>query len=146
VGNLTTRLALAAAAFAAALLVAIIALWFLGQALFLELETTPLSPAGAAAIVGVVGLVLVALIALAGRSLLHPRRVAPAAVPPPAVTQSSGSAVNDLALQVGTILAQKAAATSRTHPYGTVGSALVAGLAVGAIPELRRMLLSLFER
>jgi hypothetical protein len=136
----TTRLALAAAAVAVALIVAAIALWFFGQALFLQLETTRLSPAEAALITGVSGLVLAVLIALLARYLLRPRRVAARAPTP-----SSGSLVNDLALQLGGIIAQQATATSRAHPYGTVGTALVAGLAVGAMPELRKALLGVLK-
>jgi hypothetical protein len=137
----TTRLALAAVAGGIALIVAAIALGFLGQALFLALAATMLSPAQAAVITGVSGLVLAALIGFLARAVLRPRRTAVAASAP-----SSGSVVNDLALQLGSIVAQKAAATSKAHPYGTVGTAFTAGFGLGAMPELRKALLDLLKR
>jgi hypothetical protein len=143
VSSLTARLALAAAASAVALIVAAIALWFLGQALFLALAATMLSPAQAAVITGVSGLVLAALIGFLARAVLRPRRTAVAAS---ALAPNSGSIVNDLALQLGSIVAQKAAATSKAHPYGTVGTAFAAGFGLGAMPELRKALLDLLKR
>jgi hypothetical protein len=141
VGSLTTRLALAAGASVVALIVAAIALWFLGQALFLALAATTLSPAQAAVVTGISGLALAGLIALVARALLRPARTAVAAPVP-----STGSIVNDLALQLGGIVAQQAAATSKAHPYGTVGTAFAAGFGLGAMPELRKALLDLLKR
>jgi hypothetical protein len=139
----TTRLALAATAGVVALIVAAIALWFLGQALFLALAATILSPAQAAVITGISELVLAALIGFLARALLRPRRTTVAVSAP---TPSSGSVVNDLALQLGSIVAQKAAAASKAHPYGTVGTAFTAGFGLGAVPELRKALLDLLKR
>jgi hypothetical protein len=139
----TTRLALAAAASVVALIVAAIALWFLGQALFLALAATTLSPAQAAVITGISLLVLAVPIGLLARALLRPRRTAVAASAP---TPSTGSVVNDLALQLGGIVAQKAAETSKAHPYGTVGAAFTAGFGLGAMPELRKTLLDLLKK
>jgi hypothetical protein len=137
----TTRLALAAAAGVVALIVAAIALWFLGQALFLALAATTLSPAQAAVITGISLLVLAVLIGLVARALLRPGRTAVAAPVP-----STGSVVNDLALQLGGIVAQMAADTSKAHPYGTVGAAFTAGFGLGAMPELRKTLLDLLKK
>jgi len=126
------RLALAAAAIATALIVTAIAIWHLGEALLLALESGGFGPAGATLIVGLVGLLLAALIAFAARLAACPRRAAHSPSPP--------SGVNDLANQLGGILADRVVSATRAHPYGTVGAALLAGLVAGAVPELRTLL------
>ncbi|HEX3864259.1 MAG TPA: hypothetical protein VHY35_21460 [Stellaceae bacterium] len=139
------RLALTAAACIIALIVMTIALWFLGQALFLELETTKLGPPGAAAIVGAVGLVLAGILGLVARLVSHPRvpRTSTALGTAPAAAADPVSAA---LAQIGMIAAQQVATKIRTHPYGTIGAALAAGLTVGAVPELRRILTGMLRR
>ena len=133
----SARLGFAAAGFAVAFVVATIGLGFLGAALFLELEAAGLSPPAAAAIVGAAGLALAALIGLLAKRFLRP-----AAAPTMART---GSTVNDAAADLGALVAQQIVSSARAHPYGTIGAALAAGLAVGALPELRKALKGLFK-
>ncbi len=139
-GRWGARLALAAAAGAVAAIVAAIAAWFLGYSLFLLLVSKRLDPAAAALIVAAVGLALAALAGLAARRLWRPL---PAGAAAPA---SSASAVNDLAGQIGSLAARQIAASVRAHPYGAIGTALIAGLAVGAMPELRKLLSGILKR
>ena len=116
-----------------------IALWYLGDALILVLEAKALSPAAAHAIAGAVALVLVALIGLAVKLMLRRRRE---------VTVRATVPVNptaDVTAQLGGLVAQQLLSKTRGHPYGTAGAALAAGLAVGAIPELRDLLKGLMK-
>ncbi|HVC53427.1 MAG TPA: hypothetical protein VND87_15520 [Stellaceae bacterium] len=133
------RLALAGAAGVAALVVAAIAVWFLGQSLTLALEAIPLSPAVSTLTVGLIGLLLAMLIALVGRIVAAPRHPAPTPASP-------ATGVADVAAELGGLLAQRLTASSRSHPYGTIGTAVVAGLIVGALPELRSLLASLLKK
>jgi hypothetical protein len=134
------RLGLAAASFAVAFVVATAATGFLGVAAFFGLEAEGLRPAAAAAIVGVGGLVLAVLIGLVARHFLSP------AAAPRSPTASSGNAVNDAAADLGMLAAQQIVSATRKHPYTSIGAALIAGLAVGAIPELRKTLTDLLKR
>jgi hypothetical protein len=147
VGGLTTRIALAAAFGVSALLVIVVTLWFLGDALLALLEEQGFRRSAAAGITGVVGLLVAAMLGLAAKLSMRPRapkvQVVPVTAPPP---PSTGSVVNDLALELGSFAAQQVGATVRSHPYGTMGAALVAGLALGGIPELRKALLELTKR
>jgi len=131
------RLGLAAAWLILALVVAMIAVGFLGAAIFFELEAKELSPPAAAAIVGGGGLVLAALFGIVARRVLCPAA-------PPAVARSHNT-VDDAAADLGALVAQQIVNTTREHPYGTVGAALAAGFAVGAVPELRKALTELFK-
>jgi hypothetical protein len=133
------RLGAAAGAGIVALMIVAIALWYLGDALILVLEAKALSPAAAHAIAGAVALVLVALIGLAVKLMLRRRRE---------VTVRATVPVNptaDAAAQLGGLVAQQLLSKTRGHPYGTAGAALAAGLAVGAIPELRDLLKGLMK-
>jgi hypothetical protein len=127
-----SRIAFAAAAGIAALLVLVVTLWFLGDALLLLFEEKGLSPPAAAALTGVVGLVVAAFFgAIAPWLLRAPRR--------PALPAARGNGIaNGIAADLGALAAQQIVNTTRSHPYGTVGAALAAGLAVGAVPELRK--------
>jgi hypothetical protein len=139
-----TRIAIAVAAGLAALVVLAATIWFLGDALMLWLEDKSISPAGAAGLTGLAGLVVTMLIALSARRMLHPRRrpAMPAtATPSPGVN----GVANGIAADLGALAAQQIVNTTRSHPYGTAGAALAAGLAVGAMPELRKSLLGLFK-
>lgn len=139
-----TRIVIAAATGLVALLVLAVTVWFLGDALKLWLEDKSFSPAAAAGLTGVAGLVLIGLLAFIARwSLRAPRR---AAVPATAAPRGSGNGVaNGIAADLGALAAQQIVSSTRAHPYTTMGAALAAGVAVGAVPELRKTVLGLFK-
>jgi len=137
-----TRIAIAVAAAIIALIALIVTLWFLGDALRLWLEDKAVPPAGAAGLTGLAGLVLVGLLGLIARLALRPRRHP--ALPAAASPRVNGVA-NGIAADLGALAAQQIVNTTRSHPYGTVGAALAAGLAVGAVPELRKSVMGLFK-
>ncbi len=138
------RIGLAVGAGIAALIVLIVALWFLGDALRLWLlQDEGFRGSAAAGLTGLAGLILAALAGFTARWVLRvPRR--------PAVTASAPASgvngvANGIAADLGALAAQQIVTTTRAHPYGTVGAALAAGLAVGAVPELRKSLMGLFK-
>jgi|SRR5580704_19244694 hypothetical protein len=135
------RLGFTAALAVLALIVSAIALGYFAQSVFLLLEEKGFGPPAAASLTGACGIVLAAILALFGRLFLRPKS---AARPVPAA-RSNGVAT-DIAADLGALAAQQIVNTTREHPYGTVGAALAAGLAVGAIPELRKTLVGLFKR
>ena len=138
-GSLPTRIGLAAAAGIVALIVLGTTMWFLGDALMLLLEAKAFSPPAAAGLTGLAGLILILLIGIFVRLLMRSRRRA--------LLSSRGDGVaNSIAADLGALAAQQIVNTTRAHPYGTMGAALVAGLAVGALPELRKALLNLLKR
>jgi hypothetical protein len=132
------RLGVAAACCILALIVGVIALAYLNQSVFLLLEESDFRPSAAAAITGAGGLVLAVLIGLSARHLFRP------AVAPRPAARSNGVA-NDIAADLGALAAQSIVGATREHPYGTMGAALAAGLAVGAIPQLRKTLTGLLK-
>jgi hypothetical protein len=134
------RLGFAAAAGVLALVIATIALGYLFQSACLLLEANAYSPPAATSIVGAGALVLAALLALLARHFLRPA----AAAKPVAAARSNGVADN-VAADLGALVAQQILIATREHPYGTTGAALAAGLAVGAIPELRKTLTGLLK-
>jgi type VI protein secretion system component VasK len=134
------RLGSAATLAVLALIVSAIALAYLAQSLFLLLEASALRPAAAAAITGGGAIALAAILGLTCRLLLRPK----AAAHPVATARSNGVAT-DIAADLGALAAQQIVNTTRDHPYGTVGAALAAGVAVGAVPELRKTLAGLFK-
>lgn len=127
------RLGAAAGAGVAALIIAAIALWYFGQAIILGLEAGGTSPAAAHAAAGVSGLVLIGVIGGVVKFLFRRREVT-------VKTTLPVSPRADAAAQLGGLVAQQLMTNAREHPYGAAGAALAAGLAVGAIPELREML------
>lgn len=136
--SLPARLALAVAAGVVALIVLGTTLWYLGEALSLLLQARGFTPAGAAGLTGLAGLILAGLLGLLARGLARAprRRVAAAAATTPGVN----GVANGIAADLGALAAQQIVNTTREHPYGTMGAALAAGIAVGAIPELRKTL------
>jgi hypothetical protein len=136
-----TRLGLAIGAGIGALIVLGATIWFLGDALMLWLQDKGYGAAGAAGLTGLAGLVLTALIGLLAKVLLSPRRRPALPAPAPGI---NGFA-NGIAADLGALAAQQIVNTTRAHPYGTMGAALAAGLAVGAVPELRKSLMGLFK-
>jgi hypothetical protein len=144
VGSLPTRIGLAAAAGIVALIVLGTTLWFLGDALRLLLEEKGFGPPAAAGLTGVAGLVLVLLLGLAAKlAMRSPRRPAMAAATASAPVVNG--VANGIAADLGALAAQQIVNTTRAHPYSTVGAALAAGLAVGAVPELRKSLMGMFK-
>jgi hypothetical protein len=135
VSGLPARIGLAAGAGLVALIVLGTTLWFLGDALMLLLEARGFMPPAAAGLTAVAGLVLTAVIGLCAKWAMRPPRRRPA----PTVAAARGNGVtNGIAADLGALAAQQIVNTTREHPYGTVGAALAAGLAFGAIPELRQ--------
>ena len=136
--SLPTRIGLAAGAGIVALIVLGTTTWFLGDALMLLLAEKGFTPAGAAGLTGLAGLVLALLIGLLAKWLLssHRRAAAPTA----------SANVNTAAAELGALVAQQLVTTTKAHPYKTMGAALAAGLAVGAIPELRKALTDLLKK
>ena len=139
-----TRIGLAIGAAMAALIVFAIALWFLGDALMLWLlQEQGFRASAAAGLAGLAGLILAVLGGFVARWVLRaPRRPAVAAAKP---TPGINGVANGIAADLGALAAQQIVTTTRAHPYGTVGAALAAGLAVGAVPELRKSLMGLFK-
>ena len=137
------RIGIAVGAGIAALIIFTIALWFLGEALTSWLQEQGFHAAAATGLTGLAGLVLCALVGLVAKWMLKaPRRPAL-----PATTAASGvnDVANGIAADLGALAAQQIVTTTRAHPYGTMGAALAAGLAVGAVPELRKGLMGLFK-
>ena len=140
--SLPTRLGFAAGAGVVALIVFGATLWFLGDALLLLLEEHGFMPPAAAGLTGVAGLVLTGVLGFCAKWAMRP----PRRRPEPTVAAARGNGVtNGIAADLGALAAQQIVNTTREHPYGTVGAALAAGLAVGAIPELRKAALGLFK-
>jgi hypothetical protein len=141
-GNLPTRIGIAAGAGVVALITLGVTLLFLGHALMLWLETKGLHPSGAAALTGVAGIVLIVLLGLLAKlALRSPRRTALPAKPAPGVN----GVASGIAADLGALAAQQIVSTTREHPYSTMGAALAAGIAVGAVPQLRRAVTGLFK-
>jgi hypothetical protein len=69
----------------------------------------------------------------------------PAAPPASAPGVHANGVANGIVADLGALAAQQIVNTTREHPYGTMGAALAAGLAVGAIPELRKTLTGLLK-
>jgi len=140
VTSLPARIGLAAAAGLVALVVLAATMWFLGDALLLLLESKGWSPPAAAGLTGLAGLVFAGLIGCIAKVALSPPRRRPAR---PSAQAATGA--NGIAADLGALAAQQIVNTTREHPYGTLGAALAAGLAVGAIPELRKTVMGLFK-
>jgi hypothetical protein len=121
------------AAVAAIILVATAAI-FLCTALYLFLVSLGVGPPLAALLAGLAALILAGLIMLAARMAPGVRRS----------SRTSGPArdgnVDDLAARLGGMAAEQLNTGAQAHPYRTFAVALLAGLAVGASPELRNML------
>ena len=134
-----TRVALAIAAFALAVVLIVLAMAFLGGALYLWLVSQAVAPPLAALIVGLAGLGCAAIIALVARLLS--RRSQPSS----AARQRSVSAA-DLAGELGEAAAREAVSLLQNHPYRALLISLAAGFAVGASPELRQILKDTLKR
>ncbi len=141
--SFSARIGLAAGAGIVALLVLAVTLLFLGHALMLLLEEKGLSASAAAGLTGLAGLVLALIVALVAKwAMRTPRRPAVPAAP---TASSANGVANGIAADLGALAAQQIVNTTRAHPYGTMGAALAAGLAVGAVPELRKSLIGLLK-
>jgi hypothetical protein len=141
-GSLPTRIGLAAVAGIVGLIVFGTTMWFLGDALVLLLEAHAFSPPAAAGLTGLAGLVITLLIVVVARLLMRSRR----RTLPASTAQDANGVANSIAADLGALAAQQIVNTTRAHPYGTMGAALAAGLAVGVLPELRKALLGLLKR
>lgn len=133
------QLARASLAVGTGFIIAAFAVWYLGEALYLSLAPPErLGPAGAALAVGMTGLALATLMMLLARRLLAAPSNGRAALSANVAPGADGA--SDVAAQLGELVARQIVTSTRTHPYGTAGAALVAGLAIGALPELRKLL------
>ncbi|HWB48673.1 MAG TPA: hypothetical protein VG651_06155 [Stellaceae bacterium] len=140
--SLSTRIAVAAGSGVVALLVLAVTLLFLGHALMLLFEENGLRGSAAAGLTGLIGLILAVVIGLVAKWAMHtPRRPA---LPATTAPQANGVA-NGIAADLGALAAQQIVNTTRAHPYSTMGAALAAGIAVGAVPELRKSMMGLFK-
>lgn len=140
---MSARIGLAAAAGVVALVMLAVTLLFLGHALMLLFEEQGLRPSGAAGLTGLIGLVLVVIVGLVAKWVMRaPRRPA---LPAAQTASGANGLANGIAADLGALAAQQIVNTTRAHPYGTVGAALAAGLAVGAVPELRKSLMGLIK-
>jgi hypothetical protein len=130
---LSRALTLMAAALVAIILVVLAAI-FLCRALYLYLVSLSAAPPLAALLTGLAALILAGLIILAARMATGFRRTDQTSGP------SRSGNVDDLAATLGGLAAQQLNTRAQAHPYRTFAVALLAGLAVGASPELRSML------
>jgi len=135
VSRLGARLGVAVALAALPLTLMATALGYLAWAGFALLEAEGFGGPAAAAITGVIALALAVILGLSIHLSLRPK----AARRSVATLRADGIG-SDVAADLGALAAQQIVNTTREHPYGTVGAALAAGLAVGAIPELRKTL------
>jgi hypothetical protein len=118
------------AAVAAIILVASAAI-FLCAALYLLLVSLSAPPSLAALLTGLAALILAGLIILAARMASGLRRTGRTGRP------GHDGNVQDIAAKLGALAAQQLNTGAQAHPYRTFAVALLAGLAVGASPELR---------
>jgi hypothetical protein len=121
------------AAVAAIILVATAAI-FLCAALYLFLVSLWVAPPLAALFAGLAALILAGLIMLAARMAPGVRRTSRTRGP------GGDGNVDDLAARLGGLAAEQLNTGAQVHPYRTFAVALLAGLAVGASPEIRNML------
>ena len=98
------------------------------------------APALAALLVGLAGLMLAGLILLATRMAQRSGRTARRRGNNGSTNPGLTDNLNDLAARLGSLAAQQASAQAQAHPYRSFAVALIAGLAVGGIPELRAMI------
>jgi hypothetical protein len=140
VKRLVLRALLSLSAALVALYLVSLAFIALASALYFYLLSILSSPAEAALGVGVVGLVLAALVVLGVQLALRctaPRRRAAAAVRSPEL--------KDLAGGLGATAANELMVRAAAHPFQAFAMALLAGLAIGASPELRSALKGLLK-
>jgi hypothetical protein len=124
------------AAFLVAALMVVAAGGFFGAALYFGL-CGYFSPPIAALLTGVSGLVLALLVIVAGRMVA--RGIGRSA------RRQGAAAPGGLAADLGMLAGERAASLARSHPGGTLAASLAAGFAVGASPNLRRLLRELLE-
>lgn len=130
-----TRLAITIGSILAAMFAVVAALgFFCGAAYLALLEVT--APWLAALATGAGALLLALLIVLAARLLARAKRA-------PAPRREEPGAAQRLAGELGGILGVELGAATRAHAPTVLAVSLLAGVAVGASPRLRRLLLDL---
>jgi hypothetical protein len=117
-----------------ALILVVLAAIFLCRSLYLYLVSLSAAPPLAALLTGLAALIVAGLIILAARIATGPRRTDRTSEP------SRNGNVEDLAAKLGGLAAEQLNTAAQAHPYRTFAVALIAGLAVGASPELRNIL------
>lgn len=131
--GLITRLSLSIAAAMIAALVALAGIGFLAFALYQALLER-VSPAMAALVTGLAAFFFAALIILAGNALAA------------AAKRRRRREADQLAAELGDLLSDEFRTLAATHPQATALAALLAGFAVGAVPELRHVLRELLRK
>jgi hypothetical protein len=139
--RLLARVVLSAAAVIAALILIATATVFLCVALYLFLISLSAAPALAALVTGLTVLLLAALILLAARVATRRRSSGETR----AAGRDPAGNINDLAAQLGGLAAHDLASQAQAHPYRAFAVSLLAGLAVGGSPELRKLLAKLLK-
>ena len=124
-----------------ALVCVLVAVAFLFAAAYLELVHLGLTPAEAAASVAGFALLCALLTALIARWRIRRRRPLP-----PAGTSGTPADSAELAFKLGGAVAEEAVRALRARPYQGIGIALLAGIAVGFSPSLRRLLFDRLRR
>ena len=138
-----SRMLISTAAAAAAMILVAAAAIFLCAALYLFLVSLSVAPPLAALLVGLAGLALAGLIILASSmaSRRHPTgRTSGNTASAPVDPAGNAHNVDDLAAKLGELAVRELASQVQAHPYRMVVVSLLAGLAVGGIPELRNIL------
>ena len=138
--RLLSRALIGMAAAVAAMILATIAAVFLGWALYLFLVSLSAAPPLAAALVGLAGLVLAGMIILAARIASRRIQGSPTSGNTGSADPNLAGNINDLAAKLGGLAARELTEQAQAHPYRAVVVSLLAGLAVGVIPELRKTL------
>jgi hypothetical protein len=129
-------------------IVMIVALLLLSAAIFfcaaLFLALMPVTgAAGAAALTGLAALLVTGLVLLAGRLILAPRR--PALRAQPLAGSAHGADDAQIAQALSALFGEELGRTFHNHPKGAAAASLAAGFAFGLSPQLRRLILGLFE-
>lgn len=142
VNDLIGRIAVGIALGIVALVAAMTGLGFLFAALYMAL-TRVIDPDAAALAVGLAAFVTALIVLLISRRITRPTspptRLTRSARVQPVVGAPGGSA-EAAAAEIGDLIAGKGRDLLHTHSMGATAAALIAGLALGVSPRLRRTL------
>jgi hypothetical protein len=133
-----SRVTIWSAAAVAALIFVAAAVLFLGAALYLALLPIMVPPF-AAFVVGVAGFVIAGLIILVARMTSQ-------RAPTRSTDAGRTGDINQVAAALGDLAARELTSETQAHPFRAFGVALIAGLAVGISPELRKIVRDLSKK
>jgi hypothetical protein len=122
----------------------VVGVGFFGAAVYFALREEFSQPI-AALLTGVCGVLLAAIVVLAGLLISRATRSASRRKEVLRAEQPAPANVRGIAADLGIVAGEEFAKLARTHAYGTLAASLVAGIAVGASPGLRRLLRDLLE-